>query len=73
MWYIKTKTFDLFYKVWNKDEMRKRSKQYIDTYLEHSNRDWDVEYKEPFPFTNEEWKDWYRQFVVLNTKSHKTI
>lgn len=73
MWYIKTKTFDLFYKVWNKEEMRKRSKQYVDTYLEHSNREREVEYKEPFPFTNEEWKDWYRQFVVLNTKSHKTI
>lgn len=71
MWYIKTQTFDLFYKVWNKEEMRKRTEQYVNEYLEHSNWERDVEYKEPFPFTNEEWKDWYRQFVVLNTNKHK--
>lgn len=70
MWYIKTKTFDLFYKVWNKEEMRKRTEQYVNEYLEHSNWERDVEYKEPFPFTNEEWKDWYRQFVILNAKWH---
>lgn len=71
MWYIGSKTFDLFYRVWNKEEMRKRSEQYVNEYLERSNWERDVEYKEPFPFTNEEWKDWYRQFVVLKTNKHK--
>lgn len=70
MWYIKTQTFDLFYKVWNKEEMRKRTEQYVNEYLKHSHWIRDVEYKEPFPFTNEDGKDWYRQFVVLNAKWH---
>lgn len=71
MWYINIKTFDLFYKVWNKEEMRKRSEQYVNTYLGHSWFVWDIDYKEPYPFTNDEGKDWYRQFVVIRAIGKK--